>query len=405
MPSVAITGAGTINALAGDVDSFRRELRETSCAIRPLQLFDTEGYRSSLAAEVKSLAVDWLPKKIQRRGSRSDLLALIAAREALDNAQLSAAAPAMRENVGIIVGASTGGMLSSEEYYRRTLSGEKGRRPRTALVTPVSTTADFLAQTFACYGPRFTVSTACSSGANALGLAADWIRSGQVSTVLCGGVDSLCKMTFSGFCSLQAVDRVPCRPFDRNRAGLSLGEGAAFFVLEDSDVAASRGVDVWAEFAGYGVSADAFHMTKPRDDGASALLALDRAFADAAIEPEEIDYINAHGTATPANDSVETRVLKSFFGRRAYDIPVSSSKSMIGHCLAAAGAIEALISIIAMQEQFLPATANLVDPDPECDLDFIPNSSRPATPHTVLSNSYGFGGNNTSLILRHPDSR
>ena len=403
MSSVVISGAGTINALAQDVESFRSGLRSTSCAIRPLELFDTDGYRSSLAAEVSELPIDWLPSRTRRRASRSDLLALVAAREALTTAGLLADSAHARADVGIIIGASTGGMFGSEEYYRRILKREKGVRPSVALATPVSTTADVLAATFGCYGPRFTVSTACSSGANALGLASDWVRSGRVSRVLCGGVDSLCKMTFSGFCSLQAVDRVPCRPFDRNRAGLSLGEGAAFFVIEDAQVAEQRRAESWAEFAGYGVSADAHHMTKPRDDGASALLALERAFTDAGIGRDEVDYINAHGTATPANDSIETGVIKSFFGRHAYDIPVSSTKSMMGHCLAAAGALEALVCVIAMQDGFIPATANLSDPDPECDLDYVPGASRAAPLRTVLSNSYGFGGNNTSVVLRRAD--
>ena len=222
--------------------------------------------------------------------------------------------------------------------------------------------------------------------------------------VVCGGTDSLCRMTYSGFNALQALDRVPCRPFDRDRAGLTLGEGAAIFILENWDHARGRGATIAGEFVSYGVSADAHHLTQPRPDAAGAILAVRRALSEGDVAAEEIDYVNAHGTGTPHNDAAETRAIKSVFGRRAYAIPVSSTKSMIGHCLGAAGALEALASLLAIREQFVPPTATLEHADPECDLDYVPKSSRPGAPRTVLSNSYGFGGNNTSLILRGHDS-
>jgi 3-oxoacyl-[acyl-carrier-protein] synthase II len=278
------------------------------------------------------------------------------------------------------------------------------RKPSVLPVTPAYSTSALLAQIFHCSGPRLTVSTACSSGANALGIAADWIRRGRAPLVLCGGADSLCRMTFSGFNSLQALDTVACRPFDRRRAGLSLGEAAAMFVLEDAEHAAARGVEVWAEFLGYGVSADAHHITQPRPDGAGALLSMQRALQQSALRAEEIDYVNAHGTGTPLNDLIETRALRALFGRRADLVPVSSTKSMIGHCLAAAGAAEALACVIALRQQFIPPTASLEEPDPECDLDYVPRHSRAQPLRTVLSSSYGFGGNNTNLVLRRADA-
>jgi 3-oxoacyl-[acyl-carrier-protein] synthase II len=244
------------------------------------------------------------------------------------------------------------------------------------------------------------VSTACSSGANALGIAADWIRAGRSAVVLCGGTDSLCHMTYAGFNALQALDRVACRPFDRERAGLTLGEGAALFVLEAWERARQRGAPILAEFVSYGVSGDAHHLTQPRPDGTGAILAIRRALEEGGIAAEAIDYVNAHGTGTPLNDVMETRALKAVFGARAYALPISSTKSMIGHCLGAAGAIEALASVLALREGFVPPTATLEHPDPECDLDYVPKTSRSAALRTVLSNSYGFGGNNTSLILR-----
>ena len=198
----------------------------------------------------------------------------------------------------------------------------------------------------------------------------------------------------------QALDRVPCRPFDKHRAGLTLGEGAAVFIFEDWERAQARGAPIIAEFVSSGVSADAHHLTQPKPDGSGAVLAMQRALAEGAVAPEEIDYINAHGTGTPLNDAIETRAIKTVFGTRAYAVPVTSTKSMIGHCLGAAGALEALTCVLAMRERFVPPTATLQVADPECDLDCVPRSSRTATLHTVLSNSYGFGGNNTSIVLR-----
>ena len=400
MRRVVITGAGTINALGVGVEAFESGLRAARCAIGTVSVFDGGAYRSSCAAEVTDLSAPaWLPSPTARRASRSDLFALIAAREALDGAGLNDAVL----ELGLAVGATTGGMHSSEEYLRRSLLGLPTLRRRAILTTPVSASTDLLANVLGCEGPRLTVSTACSSGANALGIAADWIRSGRAEAALCGGVDSLCRMTFSGFNALQALDTVPCRPFDRRRAGLTLGEGAAMFVLEDRDRALARGAAPLAEFLGYGISTDAHHITQPRPDGAGALLAMQRALAESDVAAEEIDYVNAHGTATVLNDVLETRAIKALCGAHAYRIPVSSTKSMVGHCLAAAGAIEALACVLALRGGFVPATATLVEPDPECDLDYVPRVSRAQTLRTVLSNSYGFGGNNTALVLRRAE--
>jgi 3-oxoacyl-[acyl-carrier-protein] synthase II len=207
-------------------------------------------------------------------------------------------------------------------------------------------------------------------------------------------------MTYTGFNALQALDREPCRPFDKRRAGLTLGEGAAVFVFESWERAVQRAARILGEFVSYGVSADAHHLTQPRPDGAGAVLATQRALQEGGVAIEEIDYINAHGTGTPLNDVVETRAIKTVFGPRAYRIPVTSTKSMVGHCLGAAGAIEALASLLAIRHGFVPPTATLEEPDPECDLDYVPKASRSKILRTVLSNSYGFGGNNTSLIVR-----
>lgn len=393
---VVITGAGSINALGVGVDAFAQALRDSRSGIRHLSVFDPSAYRSPWAAEVDDLdAAPCLPARLHRHASRSDRFALIAAQEAWAAAGLE-----QEDRVGaaVVIGASTGGMLEGEAHVverERQRSGLRG-----LLNAPVSTTADRLALHFRCRGPRLTVSTACSSGNNALGFAADWIRSGRADVVLCGGVDALCRMTFSGFNVLQAVDTVPCRPFDRDRAGLTLGEGAAMFVFESASRAQARGATPLAEFLGYAASADAYHMTQPRPDGASALHAARGALAASGVRPEEIDYVNAHGTGTPLNDAIETKIIKAVLGDHAQRVPVSSTKSTTGHCLAAAGAIEALACVIALRDGCVPATLNLENADPECDLDFVPNASRNCEINTVMSNSYGFGGNNTTIVLR-----
>jgi len=400
MRRIAITGIGSINSMGAGVGSFAEGLRRGRCAIGELTMFPADGYRTSLAAEVRRIDVPPIvAPQIARRASRTTALALVAADEAWRMAGLGTV-----DDVAVVLGTTTGGMTTGEECYRRQLLGERNRHALSQwLETPISVSVDAVAETFGCRGPRLTVSTACSSGANALGFAADWIRTGRASHVLCGGTEALCRMTYSGFNILQALDRHPCRPFDRRRAGLTLGEGAAVFVFEGWESAQNRGARILAEFVSYGVSGDAHHLTQPRPDGAGAMLAMLRALAEGGVAPEEIDYVNAHGTGTPQNDAVETRVIEAVLGSHAREIPVSSTKSMIGHCLGAAGAIEALACVLAMRDGFAPPTANLEQTDPECDLDYVPQASRSVALRTVLSNSYGFGGNNTSLILRRHD--
>jgi 3-oxoacyl-[acyl-carrier-protein] synthase II len=393
---IAITGYGSINALGVGVEAFAAALRDGRCGIGELTLFPNTGFRTTVAAEVRELtAPASLPSRLVDGLSRTGLLALIAADEAWRTAALGDG-----EGVGVVIGTTTGGMSGAEEAYRAQLERRRLAALHLWLETPISACADLVARSIASDGPRLTVSTACSSGANALGLGADWLRTGRARAVLCGGADSLCRTTYSGFNALQALDRAPCRPFDRRRAGITLGEGAAVFVLEPWEAAVQRGARILGEFLGYGVSADAHHVTQPRPDGAGAVLAMRRALDAGGVAPEAIDYVNAHGTGTPQNDLVETRAVKQVLGAHAYRIPVSSTKSQVGHCLGAGGAIEALASLLALRDGFVPPTATLDEADPECDLDYVPRASRPAALRTVLSNSYGFGGNNTSIVLR-----
>jgi 3-oxoacyl-[acyl-carrier-protein] synthase II len=399
---VAITGMGTVNALGTGAAAYARGLRAGRCGIGELTLLANDGFHSSRAAEVGELAFpEGLSPALVRRASRTSKLALNAAAEAWRSAGLP---PEAAARTAIVAGTTTGGMSRGESIYRRT----RARTPRKThvfdwLETPVAAVADTLAQAFGFFGPRLTISTACSSSAQAMGVAADWIRFGRAARVLAGGADALCLMTYSGFDALRALDPAPCRPFDKNRAGLSLGEGAAFFVLEDRDDALARGARPLAELVSYGVSSDAHHLTQPRADGAGAIAAMQLALRHGGVAPEEIDYVNAHGTGTALNDVAETRAIEHVLGAHAYRIPVSSTKSQVGHCLAAAGAIEAAACVIAMRDGFVPPTVNLGEADPECDLDYVPRTSRPAELRTVMSNSYGFGGNNASLVLRVSD--
>jgi len=396
---VVVTGLGTVNALARSVPEFAAALRAGAGAIGPLTLFDSTGYRSRIAAEVKTIAApSWLSSPLRRRASRTDLFALAATEEALAASALDvAAAP---DRIGLALGGTTGGMLRAEECGRDRIEGRLARYRATPLLgTPVSTSADVVAAAFGIAGPRLMLSTACSSSANALGVALDWIRLGRADAVIAGGTESLCRMTFAGFNALRALSLEPCRPFDRRRSGLSLGEGAAIVVAESAERAARRGARVHAELLAYGTSADAHHMTAPHPDGIGAILAMRRALARARLTPEEIDYVNAHGTGTPMNDSIETAAIKAVFGAAARRLAVSSTKAAVGHTLGAAGAIEALATILALRDGFVPPTINLEEVDPDCDLDFVPLKSRRATLRFALSNSYGFGGNNTALVL------
>jgi 3-oxoacyl-[acyl-carrier-protein] synthase II len=302
--------------------------------------------------------------------------------------------------VAVVLGATTAGMMRGETALRERIDGTRQRYTKTPLLgVPMATSADLMATVFGCAGPRLVLSTACSSSGTALGVALDWIRLGRVDAVLAGGTESMCRTIFAGFNALHALALEPCRPFDRNRSGLSLGEGAAVLVIESPEHAARRGARVHATIHGYGMSADGHHLTAPHPEGIGAVLAMRRALAHAGVARGEVDYINAHGTGTPLNDGIEAGAIRAVFGGDADRVAVSSTKAAVGHTLGAAGAIEGVATIVALRDGFLPPTVNLEDPDPACGLDFVPRTSRPATLRYALSNSYGFGGNNTTVVF------
>jgi 3-oxoacyl-[acyl-carrier-protein] synthase II len=296
-------------------------------------------------------------------------------------------------------------MRETEEVYRRRRTGEERRfRLSRLLGTPLATSAAAVSQALGIFGPRATFATACSSSALAIAAAAQAIRRGQVSAALAVGTDQLCRLTYAGFDALQALDPEPCRPFDRGRHGLSLGEGAAALVLEDAARARARGARLRALVLGHATTTDAYHVTAPHPQGDGARRALAGALTGAGLPPEAVDYVNAHGTGTPQNDAVEVAVLRAVFGAHLARLPVSSSKSQLGHCLAAAGAIEAVVTALALETGLVPPTATLREPDPAwADLDLVREPGRRARLGVAVSSSFGFGGHNVTLVLGRPE--
>ena len=371
-----------------------------TCGIGSLTRFTHAG-RAHVAAEVAESTRPLpgrLPPATLRRLSHPDRFALRAAAEACAAAGLDADAGG---DVGVYVGTTTGGMRETEEAYRRRSAGEDARfRLSRLLGTPLATAAAAVSQALGLYGPRETVSTACSSSALAVAMGADAVRRGVVPVALAIGTDALCRLTYAGFDALQALDVEPCRPFDRDRQGLSLGEGAAALVLESAAHARARGACPRAVVLGWAATGDAHHPTAPHPAGAGAAAALTGALAAAGVPPDAVAYVNAHGTGTKQNDAVEVEVLRRVFGRRLVRMPVSATKSQLGHCLGAAGAVEAVVTVIALGEGLLPPTVNLRHLDPAWDdLDLVPEPGRRAALDVAVTSSYGFGGHNVSLVL------
>jgi len=393
---VAITGLGIFCSTGKNGEEFCRSLKEGKTGIGPITLFDTSKYPCKIGAEIRDYrSEEFFNKKELKKLSRTDQFGLIASEEAV---KASGIRSYPSEEVGVCLGAGAGGMFGAETYHREILVKGKSKP---SLIWPFipSFTSDRIAERFGFSGPKFTVTTACSSSATAIGYGADLIRSQKSKAVLCGGSEALSELTFGGFNSLKATDPSPCRPFDRKRAGMSLGEGAGILILEDFDEAIKRGVRIYAEFLGYGIGGEAYHITAPEPTGMGGARIIREAMEEGGILPTEVDYINAHGTGTPLNDKVETLSVKNVFGKRAYSIPISSIKSSVGHCLGSAGAIEAIASILSIVNQFIPPTLNHQEGDEDCDLDYVPGESREQKVDVVLSNSFAFGGNCTSLVF------
>jgi 3-oxoacyl-[acyl-carrier-protein] synthase II len=394
---VAVSGLGIVSPYGLGLKAFWTGLSAGVCAIKPVTLVESEGFRSRIAAEISPEATATLRGSSRR--SRADRLALTAAAEALDDAELDGAD---RRAAALLVGAVGGGMYEGEGWFWQTVRGglsSPGIGPLRSIL-PASH-AEVLGARLGLEGPRETLVMACASGAASIALGADLIRQGVVRAALCGGVDALTRICFMGFNALRLLDPEPCRPFDRNRRGMSIGEGAAFVVLEDLAQCRARGARVHALLLGTGMTTDAHHVTAPHPDGEGMTRAMTAALAAARLEPTAVGYVNAHGTGTPQNDRTEAVALRRVFGDGG--VLISSTKSLVGHTMAAAGAVEAVASVLALQHGLLPPTGNLVDVDPEIPFDCIPREARRAAVEVAASNSFGFGGQNVTLLFGRGD--
>jgi 3-oxoacyl-[acyl-carrier-protein] synthase II len=391
---VFVTGVGMVSPLARGADATMDLLMEGRSAFGPVTLFDVKDQRSRIAAEVAGFSA--LAALAEAPAwSRTDAMAVEAAREALTQAGVQPGGAC-----DLVVGGTTGGMFETEELLADMWRDADRRTPlRSMLSHPLSATSDRMQDALGPFGRARTLCSACSGGANAIALGAEWIRAGESERVLAGGADGLCRLTFTGFNALAAVSTEECRPFDRRRSGLRLGEGAAFVVLESERSLDSRGGEAIAELSGWGIACEALHITHPEPSGATAAALIARALAGAGMAPGDLDYVNAHGTGTVLNDAMEAAALHRALGADARRVPVSSVKGQIGHTLGAAGAIEAVVTVLSIVRGEIPPTGGLERPDPDCDLVHVQGTGRRATVRAAMSNSFGFGGSDTVLIF------
>jgi len=398
-PRVVITGAGIITALGVGWKTNAKGFRAGRTAFRPVSLFDVSRQRAKSAAEVDlpdALPPTGLNRRQIARLDRASKMLLLAACEAWQQAGWKPA-----DDVPLVLGTTAGGMSLGEAYFRQAVQNPRRhrRQPTRAVHYQPQVQARMVLDALGFSGPITIISNACASGSNAIGHAWDLIRRGQAGCVLAGGYDALSLLVFSGFDALQALSPTVCRPFDARRDGLALGEGAALVALEALEHAQRRNAAILGELIGYGTTIDRHHLTQPQPEGNAALAAMNLACEAARLAPKDVDYVNAHGTGTVLNDSSEALAISRWAGNRAATLPVSSTKASIGHLLGAAGAVEAVICLMALREQWLPAQAAFETPDPACNFPIV-RQPRDARVNVALSNSFGFGGVNATLILR-----
>jgi len=407
---VVVTGLGAVTPLGNDVRSTWEGCREGRSGVAPISSFDTTDLPVRIAGEVKGFdPAEALGRKEARRTSRVIQLAMVAAREATVDSGLEIGPEA--DDVAVIVASGVGGLdIMENEVLALHSKGWRRVWPFTVPTMIADMAAGMVAIDLGAKGPNFAIVSACSSGAHAIGEAAEIIRRGDAVAALAGGTEAgITPIAIASFAITQALStrnddpERASRPFDKDRDGFVLAEGATVLMLEDRDHAIARGARIYAEVTGYGATADASHITAPDPDGSGAIRCIRRALQRAGRRPDEVGYINAHGTSTPLNDVAETRAFKAVFGDAAPRIPISSTKSMTGHLLGAAGALEAMVAVLAMHDHYLPPTINLETPDPECDLDYVPHVGRKASPTLTISTSFGFGGHNACLAFSAPE--
>jgi nodulation protein E len=404
MRRVVITGLGSISALGRTTAEFGAALRAGISGIAPVESADMSMIRFQNGAEVKGYTHQ--PYFEDRRADFIDRFAqfaVIAAREAVQDAGIEWT-PELRQSAAIVTGSCVGGQSTEDIGFRDVYKQGLNRvHPLTIPKTMANAGASHMSMEFGITGPSFTISTACASAAHAIGQAYWMVRSGITDLAITGGSEAPFSFgILKAWEAMRVVSQETCRPFSKDRRGMILGEGAGMLILEPLEAALARGAHIHAEIVGFGMSSDACHITQPSSEGAAR--AMRAALRDSGLQPEQIGYINAHGTATPANDPTETAAIRSVFGDHAYRLAVSSTKSMHGHALGAAAALECVATTLALRDGWLPPTANYSEPDPECDLDVIPNEARQAEVEYAISNSFAFGGLNAVLALRAPRS-
>jgi len=401
---VVVTGLGAVTPQGVGLDAYWNGVRDGVVAIRKVQHLSMDGIRTELGGEVQD---EFAPEHdyLQPDGFRDRAIdfTMRAAEEAMERCGVGVG-PVPSERWGVVLGTCNAGLLAGEEWYARRKRGEQPD-PRLVLLVEPQAFSEALASAFQLKGPVLSVDTACAASANAIGYAAELIRDGHADAMLTGGADAFSDILVAGFNSLESLSPEPAAPYSFDRKGLSLGEGAGVLVLMDAEVAAEHGAPVLAEIVGYGLSADGYHPTAPHPEGRGASRAIQTALRQAGVQPSEVDYVNSHGTGTAKNDTAETAATKVGLGDAAYQVAVSSTKSMIGHLLGGAGAAEAIVTVKAIEDQIAPPTANFTEADPECDLDYVPNEAREMPIDIALSNNFAFGGANASVLFARPGVR
>ena len=404
---VVVTGIGAITPLGNNVDTWWENIKKGKNGIKKISRFDVEIFETRIAAQVENfIPENFMDKKEAKRMDRYTQFAVAAAHMAVEQAELNLN-KVDAERFGVILGTGIGGIETLENQAN--VLKNKGPKRVSPFFVPMmiaNMAAGHISIIFGAKGINTTVVTACASATNAIGEAFRTIRDGYADAIITGGSEApITSLALAGFCSMKALSanndpETACRPFDLNRDGFVMGEGAGILLLESYEHAVRRGAKILAEIAGYGSTSDSYHITAPAPEGEGAARSMREALRDSDIAADEVDYINAHGTSTPYNDKFETAAIKSVFGDHAKKLAVSSTKSMTGHLLGAAGGIEAIVLIKAIEDQFLPPTINYVTPDPDCDLDYVPNKGRKGKVEIAMSNSFGFGGQNACIIMK-----
>jgi len=401
---VVVTGMGVVSSLGLETNSFFNNIVNGKSGISPIELFDTTEHSVKIGGEVKIDLKDYFDSKQLNRIDRFTSFALIATKEAVERSNLTS--KSINEDVGVIIGSGIGGIHTMEEQYTRLQRSPKRVSPFFVPSMILDIVSGHISIKYGFKGPNFAVVSACASSNHAIGESFNRIKYGIDNVIVTGGTEGgITPLSVAGFANMKALSKnsdykKASRPFDLNRDGFVIAEGAGILVLEELEHAKSRGVEILGEIVGYGATADAYHLTSPCEDGTGAIKSMSNAVKDAEIEITAIDYINAHGTSTPYNDKIETLAIKTLFKDHAKNIQISSSKSMIGHLLGAAGAVEAIICLESLKKSIIPPTINYETPDPDCNLNYVPNKSIEKSIDYALSNTFGFGGHNSTLIFK-----